>query len=70
VYFGIPRSIISDKDTIILSAFWTTMWEKMDTKLKSFTIFHPQTNGQTEVVSVTLVQLFQGIQLEAFEDLG
>jgi hypothetical protein len=33
VHFGIPRSIISDMDTKCLSAFWTTLLEKMDTKL-------------------------------------
>jgi hypothetical protein len=45
VHFGIPRSIISDRDTIFLSSFWTTLWENMDTKLKRYTIFHSQTNG-------------------------
>jgi hypothetical protein len=35
VHFGIPRSIISDKDTKFLSVFWTILWEKMETKLKS-----------------------------------
>ena len=44
VLFGIPGSIISNRDTIFLDAFWTTLWEKMDTKLKRHTTFHPQTN--------------------------
>jgi hypothetical protein len=45
VLFGLPRSIISNRDTRFLSAFWTTLWEKMDTKLKKSTTFHPQPYG-------------------------
>jgi hypothetical protein len=45
VDFGILRSIISDRDTRFPSAFWTTLWENMDTNLKRNTIFHPHTYG-------------------------
>ena len=41
VHFWIPRRIILDRDTIFLSAFWTTLWEKMGIKLKISTTFHP-----------------------------
>jgi hypothetical protein len=60
VHFGKPRSIISDRDTNFLSAFWTRLWEKMDTKLNRSTKFHPQTYGHIEVVNMTLVQLLRG----------
>jgi hypothetical protein len=32
----------------------------MDTKLKIYTTFHPQTNGQTKVVNKMLVHLLRG----------
>jgi hypothetical protein len=60
VHFGIPRTIISDRDTIFLSAFWTTLWEKMDTKLKRSTTFHPKIDGKTKVVNRTLVDILRG----------
>jgi hypothetical protein len=46
VQFGIPRSNISDMDTIFLSTFWTTFLEKMDTELKRYTTFHPKIDGK------------------------
>jgi hypothetical protein len=60
VHFGIPRSIISNRDTRFLSTFWTTLWEKMDTKLNKSIKFHPQTDGQTKVINTTLVEILRG----------
>jgi hypothetical protein len=40
VWFGIPRrSLIGIQN--FSATFWTTLWEKMDTKLKRYTTFHP-----------------------------
>jgi hypothetical protein len=60
VHFGLPTSITSDQDTRFLGDFWTSLWRIMDTKLKRSTSFHPQTGGQTKVVSKTAVISLRG----------
>jgi len=60
VHFQIPRSIVSEKDTRFLNAFYTILWENMDIKLKRSTTFHSQIDGKTKVVNNTLVQLLRG----------
>jgi hypothetical protein len=60
VHFGLPKSIISDRDSRFIGSFWSSLWELMDTKLKKSIYFHPQTDGQTEVVNKTVVHLLRG----------
>ena len=60
IHFGLPTSIISDRDSRFVGNFWSNLWEMMDTKLKKSTAFHPQTDGQTEVVNKTIVHLLRG----------
>ena len=57
VHFGLPKTIISDRDTRFLSKFWSSLWAMMDTKLTKSTAFHPQTYGQTKVVNRMIIQI-------------
>jgi hypothetical protein len=55
VHFGIPTSIVSDRDTQFLGDFWTRLWSMVDTELKRTIAFHPYTDREIEVVNRTMV---------------
>jgi hypothetical protein len=48
---GFPSSIISDRDPVFTGHVWRDLFKLAGIKLRLSTTFHPQTNGQLEVVN-------------------
>jgi hypothetical protein len=56
---GMPKCIISDRDTKFTSDFWTQLHARLGTKLRMSTAFHPQTDGQTERMNRVLEDMLR-----------
>ncbi|XP_041025417.1 uncharacterized protein LOC121265821 [Juglans microcarpa x Juglans regia] len=53
---GFPKSIVTGQDRVFMSSFWKELFELQGSKLKASSSYHPQIDGQTEVVNRTLEQ--------------
>jgi IS30 family transposase len=51
---GMPHSIVSDRDPTFTNNFWQELFKLQGTQLHLNTTYHPQTDGQTEIVNKCL----------------
>ena len=52
--FGVPSSVLHDRDPRFTSSFWTELWKLLGTRTVFTSAYHPQTDGQTERTHRTL----------------
>jgi hypothetical protein len=53
-HHGMSHSIVSDHDPTFTNNFWQELFKLQGTQLHLSTTYHPQTDGQTEVVNKSL----------------
>jgi transposase InsO family protein len=51
---GSPKIIVSDRDPIFTGHFWTELFSCLGTQLAHSSSYHPQSDGQTEIVNKCL----------------
>jgi hypothetical protein len=57
--FGVPTSLVSDRDVLFTSRFWGALQAKLGTALAMSTAFHPQSDGQTERANRTVKEMLR-----------
>jgi hypothetical protein len=56
---GVPKFIVSDRDSKFVSKFWQSLHSSLGTKLSLNVAFHPQTDGQSEQTIQTLEDMLR-----------
>ena len=56
---GLPKIIISDRDSKFISKFWRSLFKTLGVHLALSTAYHPQTDGQTERANRTLEDMLR-----------
>nr|GEY33612.1 reverse transcriptase domain-containing protein [Tanacetum cinerariifolium] len=62
--YGVPVSIISDRDGRFTSHFWKSLNRALGTRLDMSTAYHPETDGQSERTIQTLEDMLRACVLD------
>src|SRR5450755_3347348 len=58
-FHGLPENIISDRGSLFKSEFWKRLCKRLGIDSLLSTAFHPETDGQTEIVNAILETVFR-----------
>jgi hypothetical protein len=58
---GLPRSIVSYRDTKFFGHFWRTLWKNLGMSLSFSSAYHPQMDGQTKFLNRSLGDLLRSL---------
>jgi hypothetical protein len=61
---GVPKKIVSDRDSQFTFKFWEKLHESMDIKLNFSSAYHSQTDGQTERTNQILEDMLRASTLK------
>ena len=48
---GLPQKIISDRDSLLISKFWKSLFKLLSSKRAPSAAYHSQTDGQTKIAN-------------------
>lgn len=64
----LPKEIISDRDKLFISQFWTALHKLTGVKLKLSIAYHSQTDDSSEHTNKTLIQALRFHMLQNWRD--
>ncbi|GJR47597.1 putative reverse transcriptase domain-containing protein [Tanacetum coccineum] len=65
---GVPISIISDRDSHFTSRLWKSLPNAFGTQLDMSTVYHPETDGQSERTIQTLKDMLRACVIDSEKD--
>nr|GEZ28664.1 putative reverse transcriptase domain-containing protein [Tanacetum cinerariifolium] len=68
--YGLPVSIISDRDPRFASNFWMSLQNALGTRLDMSTAYHPKTDGQSKRTIQTLKDMLRAYAIDFGKGLG